>query len=195
VPGGGHKFNAAHRAYLDSDERRSYLDPPRILKAFRLGPGMRMADIGAGTGFFAVPAARVVGPTGRVYAVDMVPEMLEDLQAKLDREPLPNLEPVRSTEDRIPLADASVDLAFLACVLHELDGPGTLLECRRILRQGGRLGVVDWKKEEMEFGPPIAHRLDEEEARSILRDAGFHPVKTFEAGRYHYGIEARVRRA
>ena len=189
------KFDAARRAYLDSDERRSYLDPDRILRAFRLTRGMRVADIGTGTGFFAIPAARIVGPAGKVYAVDLVPEMLEELQAKLAREPVPNLEALRSTEDRIPLADASTDFAFLACVLHELDGPGTLLECRRILTRTGRLGIVDWKKEDMEFGPPKAHRLDEEEARSILRDAGFHPTTTFEAGRYHYGIEARIRRA
>ncbi len=195
MPGGGHKFDVAHRAHLDSDERRSYLDPDRTLTAFGLTKGMRVADVGTGTGFFAIPMARMVGPSGKVYAVDLVPEMLEELQAKLARQPIPNLEALRSTEDRIPLADASVDFAFLACVLHELDGPGTLFECRRILTREGRLGVVDWKKEDMEFGPPKAHRLDEDEARSILRDTGFHPVRTFEVGRYHYGIEARVRHA
>jgi ubiquinone/menaquinone biosynthesis C-methylase UbiE len=195
VPRGGHKFDVAHREYLDSAERRSYLDPTRIFRGFGLKPGNRVADIGSGTGFFAIPAARIVGPEGRVYAVDLAPEMLEDLQAKLAQEPVPNLEVVRSTEDRIPLGDDSVDFAFLACVLHELDGPGTLLECRRILTPTGRLGVVDWRKEDMAFGPPKAHRLNEDEARSILRDAGFKPIKTFEAGRYHYGIEARVRTA
>lgn len=195
VPGGGHKFDAARRAYLDSGERRSYLDPVGILTAFRVTEGMRVADVGTGTGFFAIPAARLVGPSGKVFAVDLLPEMLEDLQAKLVREPMPNLEALRSTEDRIPLPDGSVDFAFLACVLHELDGPGTLLECRRILMRDGRLGIIDWKKEDMEFGPPKTHRLDEDEARSILRDAGFHPVRTFEGGRYHYAVEARVRRA
>ena len=185
----------AHRAHLDSAERRSYLDPARILAAFNVRSGMRLADIGSGTGFFAIPAAALVGPQGRVFAVDLSAEMLEDLQAKLARSPAGNLESVRSTEDRIPLPDRSVDFVFLACVLHELDGPGTLLEARRILRPDGRLGVVDWKKEEMEFGPPKAHRLDEDEARAVLSDAGFIPSPAFEAGAYHYGIEARVRRA
>lgn len=195
MSGGGHKFDVAHRAYLDSAERRSYLDAPRILREFRLKEGMRVADVGSGTGFFAVVAATLVGRTGRVYAVDLSAEMLEDLQTKLRQSKLENVEAVRSTEDRIPLPDASVDLAFLACVLHELDGPGTLLEARRILKARGRLGIVDWKKEDMEFGPPKAHRLDEAEARAILRDAGFAPSRTFEAGAYHYGIEARVRHA
>lgn len=194
MPGGGHKFNAAHRAYLDSQERRSYLEPPRILRSFRLRAGMRIVDIGSGTGFFAIPAAEMVGPEGHVYAVDLSPEMLEDLQAKLERTERGNLDALRSTEDRIPLPDASVDFAFLACVLHELDGPATLLEARRVLRPAGRLGIVDWKKEDSEFGPPKAHRLDEEEARGVLSDAGFEPTRTFEAGEHHYGIEARVRR-
>ncbi len=195
MSGGGHKFDVAHRAQLDSGERRSYLDARAILEAFEVRPGMHLADIGSGTGFFAIPAAEIVGPRGRVYAVDLSAEMLEDLQAKLRKAPSRNLEALRSTEDRIPLPDGSVDFVFMACVLHELDGPGTLLEARRILRPSGRLGIVDWIKEDMEFGPPKAHRLDEGEAKGVLHDAGFLVTRTFSAGVYHYGIEARARRA
>lgn len=151
-----------------------------------------MADVGAGVGFFTLPAARRVGPEGRVYAIDLSPEMLNDLRAKLEDETLANVEAYLSTEDRVPLADASVDLAFLACVFHELAGAGTLMECRRILRPKGRLGVVDWKKIDQEEGPPKEHRLDEAEVAAFLTEAGFAPTRTFEAGPYHYGIEARL---
>ncbi len=181
------------RAYLDSEERKSYLDPRAILRACGVTTGMRIADIGTGTGFFALPAAELVGPTGHVDAVDLSAVMLEDLQAKLARAPRENVTAVLSTEDRIPLGDRSVDLAFMACVLHELDGPATLLECRRILRRTGRLAVIDWKKEDMEFGPPKEHRLDESEAQAVLADAGFSLARTFQAGPYHYGIQARPR--
>lgn len=189
---GGHKFDPVNRAHLDSAERRAYLDPDRILRSFRIEPRWKIADIGAGVGFFALPAARLVGPQGRVYAVDLAPEMLEDLERKLASAGVANVEPLLSTEDRVPLDDRSVDLAFLACVLHELAGTGTLLECRRILKPRGILAVVDWKKLEQEIGPPRAHRLDEDEARAAIRDAGFKAERTFEAGPYHYAIEARI---
>lgn len=190
MPHGGHKFDPAHRAHLDAPERREYLDPERILDAFAVGPGLRLADVGAGTGFFALPAARRVGPSGRVYAVEQAEAMIEDLRARAPAA-AGNLEVVPSAEDRIPLPDRSVDVAFLACVLHELDGPGTLLECARILTPGGRLAVVDWMKKDQDIGPPREHRLSESEATAVLRAAGFRVERTFPAGPHHYGLEAR----
>ncbi|OGS60030.1 MAG: hypothetical protein A3K59_08840 [Euryarchaeota archaeon RBG_19FT_COMBO_69_17] len=190
MPHGGHKFDPAHRAHLDAPERREYLDPERILDAFAVGPGLRLADVGAGTGFFALPAARRVGRSGRVYAIDLTEAMLEELRSRAPTA-AGNLEVVPSTEDRIPLPDRSVDVAFLACVLHELDGPGTLRECARILAPGGRLAIVDWVKKDQDIGPPREHRLSESEAAAVLGAAGFRVARTFPAGPHHYGIEAR----
>lgn len=191
---GGHKFDPAHRARLDSPERRAYLDPERILAAFRLERGWKVADIGTGVGFFALPMARLVGPTGHVYAVDVSPEMLADLRSRLASAGTENVEPLLSTEDRVPVPDRSVDFAFLACVLHELAGAGTLRECRRVLRPQGILAIVDWKKLDQDIGPPYEHRLDEAEAQARVGGAGFAVTRTFEAGQYHYGIEARIAR-
>lgn len=191
----GHKFDPANRAHLDSDARRAYLDPDAILGAFGIGPGTIVADIGAGTGFFAIPAAKRVGATGRVWALDLDPQMLEDLRARAGGSAdIGNVGVLRSEEDRIPLPQACVDVAFLACVLHELEGPGTLRECARILKPAGHLAVVDWKKIDQDIGPPLRHRLDEGEARAFLMRNGFTPTRTFDAGRYHYGIESRVGR-
>ena len=189
---GGHKFDPARRGTLDSPARRAYLDPEGTLRAFGLREGMIMADVGAGTGFFALPAARLVGPRGRVYAFDLAPSMLEDLRQKVRESGTGNVVVLHSLEDRLPLPDASVDFAFIACVLHELVGPGTLRECRRILRPSGSLGVVDWKKIDQDEGPPKEHRFEEAEARAVLESAGFRPARTFEAGPYHYGIEGRL---
>ena len=193
MPREGHKFDVAHRRYLDSAERKAYLDAEGILRKFRLPKGGRIADVGCGTGFFALPASTLLGPRGHVYAVDVSEEMLTDLRAKLTHAGRRNVEPILSSEDRIPLEGACVDFVFMGCVLHEFDGLGTLREAHRILRPAGRLGVVDWKKEDMDLGPPTAHRLDTEEARALLKEADFEPVHSFEAGRYHYAIEARAR--
>ncbi len=192
MPHGKRKFDPARRAYLDSPERRAILDPDAILKAFGVRAPWRFVDVGAGVGFFSFPAARLVGPRGRVVAVDLAPEMLEELQARIAHEGATNMEALLSTEDRLPLDDGSADFAFLACVLHELDGPATLLECRRVLKKAGRLGVVDWKKVAQDIGPPKEHRLDPRQAKAVLADAGFRAIRTFATGPHHYGIEARV---
>lgn len=163
------------------------------MAAAGISEGMRVADIGAGTGFFTWPAARRVGPRGHVYAVDQAPEMLEELRRKLAAAPEPAIEVLQSLETRIPIPDGSVDVAFLACVLHELDGAGSLLECRRILRAGGTLAVVDWKKIDQDEGPPVEHRLSEGDAERVLRESGFEVVRRFASGPFHYGLEATVR--
>jgi len=93
-----------------------------------------------------------------------------------------------STEDHIDLPDGIADFVLLACVLHELDGLGTLHEARRILRPNGVMGVVDWRRIEMSMGPPIEHRLSEEEAVSLVQKAGFRSSETRLAGPYHYSF-------
>ena len=82
-------------------------------------------------------------------------------------------------------------VAFLACVLHELDGPGTLREAARVLRPGGVLGIVEWKKKRQVDGPPYRIRLSPKRAAEVLDAGGFDSEKAFEAGPHHYGITAR----
>ncbi len=121
--------------------------------------------------------------------------MLADLRARLADRPGLNVKVLRSSEDRIPLPARSADFAFLACVLHELDGPGTLREAARVLRPGGALGVVDWKKIHQLEGPPYRHRLSTRRAAEVLGDGGFTAAAPFEAGPYHFGIVAVAKRA
>lgn len=184
----GHKFDPANRNVLVAPERAEYLPPKQILDAFGVKEGWHVADVGCGPGYFTLPMARRVGSSGRVYAVDMEPAMLEDLRRRVARAGLENVVPVPSQEDRIPVPDATVDFAFLACVLHELAGVGTLREIRRMLKPDGVLGVVDWRKIEQDMGPPVHHRLTPEEAAKVLREGGFEPGRPFEVAPYHYGF-------
>ena len=122
--------------------------PPGVV-IDRLGfkPGMVVADIGAGTGFFALPFARAVGPAGMVWAVDLQPAMLKILEEKLQQEGAPaNIRPFGWRAASTGLPDATCDFAFLGNIWHELDEPGVVLaEIRRILRPGGRVAILDWR--------------------------------------------------
>lgn len=182
-----HKFDPANREMLHDPERRAWQDPDRILPALGLAEGMTVADVGCGTGFFALPAARLVGASARVYGVDMQEAMLWTLLDRVREAGVTNVMPVPSLEEVIPLPDDHVDFALLVNALHEVKGDGALLEVHRVLRPAGRFGVVDWKKEEMERGPPVDHRVSLEEAKTRLRRNGFQG-ETVEVGPFHYGL-------
>lgn len=186
------KFDPRHMDRLLSPERRRSQDPELVLDNLGVVEGMTVADIGTGPGFFTLPAARRVGPAGKVYAVDIEPAMLEQVRERATAEGITNVEAVLSREDRLPLPTRVVDVALLADVLHELLEPGKLLEeIARVLKPGGALAVVEWKKEQQEWGPPLEERLAPEQAEALLREADFDSFEPFEVGPNHYGILAR----
>ncbi|MFQ5918776.1 MAG: class I SAM-dependent methyltransferase [Thermoplasmata archaeon] len=182
-----HKFDPDHLERLTDPERREWHDPAVVLRNLGLKAGMSLADVGCGPGFFSLPAADIVGSEGRVYAIDVQEPMLWALQERLLQGQVQRVLPVLSREDLIPLPSGTVDRALLVNVLHELDGNSTLQEVRRILRRDGRFAVVDWKKESMEHGPPVEHRVSERDARAFLMKNGFEG-EPMEVGPYHYAF-------
>lgn len=165
------KFNPERWERLVSEERRSLLDADSFLEQIGVEPGSVVADLGAGPGFFTVPLAARVGPRGRVYALDVAPEMIRVLQ---DRDLPKNVQVKLSGENRLPLADRSVDMALLAFVLHELDNPALFLnEVERVLKPTARLVVLEWVPQEEEMGPPIQERIAEDDSAGILVSSGF----------------------
>ena len=189
-----HKFNPGHMARLESEERRLRQPPERLLQAIGVAAGLRMADVGCGPGFYALPAARLVGPSGRVHALDLQEPMLARVRERVAAEGLENVLPARSEESRLPLDDGAVDLVLVANVLHEAaDRVAFLREMRRVLAAGGRVAIVEWRKEPMGMGPPLEERLAEADVRSDLRDAGFGEPEILDAavtGPTHYGVVA-----
>lgn len=183
--------NEAHR--LDDPERLTWLPPADVLAALELAPGMRVADVGAGTGYFALPLARAVGPAGVVTAVDVQPAMLERLAEKLRGEGAPsNVERLVGEATATNLARASCDLAFYANVWHEIDDEAAALaECTRILAPGGRVAILDWRPDvERPPGPPIEHRIAAARVAESLSRAGFRVRKDEHVGRYGYLLVA-----
>lgn len=192
-----HKFDPARMAVLESEERRKRQPPERLLAEMGLAPGARLADIGCGPGFYTLPAARIIGPGGRVFALDLQPAMLARVREHVAAEALTNVEPLTSDEHRLPLADGAADIALLANMLHECaDRAAFLREVLRILAPGGRVAVVEWRKETMASGPPLHERLTVEEVRTDLTSAGFRALTELDpaaTGPTHFGVVATAR--
>src|ERR1017187_5352581 len=129
----------AHK--LEDPERQVWLPVADVIRSSAIRPGMHVADIGAGTGYFAIPIARAVGVGGKVYAVDLQSEMLDKLGEKLvGSDALRNIELVRGEASETTLPSRSVDVGFLANVWHEVEDPAAALqEAARILAPGGSL--------------------------------------------------------
>jgi ubiquinone/menaquinone biosynthesis C-methylase UbiE len=172
---------------LEAPERRQSQDPEALWTRVGLKPGATVVDVGAGTGFFAVVAARRVGPEGRVYAVDLSEELVELLRERRDRESLPQLQPLRNTLTSIPLPSGVADVVLLANVLHDIP-VSTLSEAVRLLKPRGRFVNVDWKKEETPGGPPLEIRLTPDEAEQLLEKHGLQAVERWEYGPWHYAL-------
>jgi ubiquinone/menaquinone biosynthesis C-methylase UbiE len=175
------------RAVLDDPARYAREDPSKLWKRAGLSVGMRVAEVGAGSGFYAFPASDRVGPTGRVYAIDISPELIRMVRARARREHRANVTATLSRAGRIPLAGEIVDRLLLANVLHGIP-PATVREAVRLLKPGGRLVVLDWRKESSPYGPPVDHRLSAAAARRALREHGLRSVDAWRPGPYHYAV-------
>jgi len=172
-------------AVLDAPDRRSTQDPDRLWRRLGLKRGDTVVDVGAGTGFYAFAAASVVGSSGRVYAVDVSQDLVQLVRERAAGRKVRNVEPVLSTLTHIPIEDAVADVALLANVLHGIPSE-TVDEAVRLLRPGGRLVDVDWKKEPSPQGPPVEHRLTAAEATAVLSAHRLTPTEAFDLGPFHY---------
>ena len=188
------RFNASLAHRLDDPDRLLWLPPAKVLDALAVRPGETIADVGAGTGYFSVPLAHAVGPSGKVYAVDAQPEMLVWLRQKLNEGGLSNVEAVHAEADRTGLPDASCNLVFLANVWHEFaDCSAVLRESTRVLKAGGRIAILDWRTDvEPEHGPPLDHRVEASRAMQSLCSAGFEQVASAEVGRYSWLVQGEI---
>jgi ubiquinone/menaquinone biosynthesis C-methylase UbiE len=152
---------------------------------------MVFIDVGCGDGYFALPAARSVGPQGKVYAVDSDAAAVERLREQAAREGLDNLfSEVRGAEETV-ICEGCADYVFFAIDLHDFEDPAqVLLNAKKMLRPHGHLIDLDWKDESMEFGPPQKKRFSIDKARYLIESAGFTLASVTDAGPYHYLIIA-----
>ena len=156
--------------WLERNSREKEERPDLLLAALKLTPGMAVADVGAGTGYYSWQIAGRVGKEGRVYAVDVQPQMIELLEQRMRQRGVGNVRPVLGTAIDTGLPHASIDLALLVDVYHELDHPREILDSiMRALRPGGRLVLVEYRAEDDSV--PIK-RLHKMSVAQIRREIG-----------------------
>lgn len=132
---------------FEGESREIYTQRDRILAACRLKPGMAVADVGAGTGLYTRMFARQVGPTGKVYAVDIARRFLDHIERSCKEARLGNVETVLCTDTSSKLPPASVDLIFVCDTYHHFEFPQrTLASLHQALRPGGQLIVIDFHR-------------------------------------------------
>ncbi len=180
------KFDPKKLAKLNDPKRLEYLDPDVIWAKVALSQPQVLIDIGAGTGFFAIHFTRKI-TKGKVFACDISEEMISWMNNNLPSELINIVVPVKMEENSIPLPNAISDLVYMINLHHELEEPLKLLaESYRLLKEGGKLMIIDWKKKKTPEGPPLEIRVNKETIASQMRKSRFSNVSNYAYLPYHY---------
>lgn len=168
--------------WLERSEREQEESPDVAVRLLQIPPGAAVADIGAGSGYITLLLSAAVGPTGRVFANDLQPQMIEILRRRLASQNVTNVTLVQGSVDDPNLPPASVDLALMVDVYHELSRPQAMLQkLRSALKPGGRLALVEYRKEDPAIPIKFEHKMSIQEAKAELEAEGFKLSKVDES--------------
>jgi ubiquinone/menaquinone biosynthesis C-methylase UbiE len=167
-------MSASGAAWLDRDERQREENTELSLRLLEVQRGSVVADVGAGSGYYATRLARLVGPEGRVYASDIQQAMLDIIRGRIERERIPNIELVLGTTTDPRLPRAAVDLAIMVDVYHEFSEPQVMLRrIRESLKPTGRLILLEYRGEDRSVPILPAHKMTVAQARTEVEAEGF----------------------
>jgi ubiquinone/menaquinone biosynthesis C-methylase UbiE len=159
--------------WLEREEREIEENTSLLLKNLVVKPGMVVADIGAGSGYHSALLSKMVG-TGKVFAVDVEPEMIAYLNARIKQEKLSRIVPILSTEQKVPLPENTIDMMLLVDVYHEFSFPYEMaLSMRAALKPGGKLVLVEFRAEDPTVPIKTIHKMSEAQAIKEFKAAGF----------------------
>jgi len=179
------------RFRADDPERKVWQDPEKIFSSIGLRKGMVFVDVGCGEGYFALPAARIVGPGGKVYAVDINADAIAGLWECAATEGLSNLSAQAGEAEATVFCEGCADIIFFGIDLHDFADPVRVIRnAKRMLKQSGRLIDLDWKDIPMDFGPPAEKRFPVAKAKNLIESTGFTVQSVQDSGPYHYLIIA-----
>lgn len=165
-------------------------NPNLVFSALNLKKGDIFFDIGCGQGDYSLAAAKIVGSSGRVYAIDKWSNLTNGLQKDASEKKLNNIRTITADiSKKLPMPDQQVDLCLLGTILHattlKIIEQGLAVEIQRILKPEGKVAILECKKEEQPFGPPIERRLSPEQVRKTFSQQGFKELTYLDLG-YNY---------
>lgn len=169
------------------------LDAKQILNHAAIQPGMRIADLGCGgAGHFVIPAARMVGDSGIVFAADILKSVLQKIEGLARTDGLTNIKTIWTNLEifqATKIQDNSLDRALLINILFQTDKhPEVIKESVRMIAPGGKLIVIDWKTLDVPFAPQAKMTVNPQVIKDAAQQNGMKLSEEFEAGPYHFGL-------
>ncbi len=169
-----------------------FADPESNISQFELKEGDQVADLGAGSAFYTVAAARKVGEKGRVHALEVQKDLLTRVKHEAEKAHLHNVDIIWANIEKLggtKLRDRSMDAVIISNVLFQVeDKPIFALEVKRILKPTGRILLIDWSDSFGGMGPKGDALIPKDKAVALFASHGFELEKDISAGAHHYGI-------
>ena len=185
-----HELHSDPQSYigvLEDPQRDAYQKPHEVLNALKIKPGEVIADIGAGSGYFTFRLAHFVGDKGRVYAVDVSPEMIRHINRRIRDVKATNVVSILADPDDPLLLDRSINRFFICDVWHHIANPTKYLSLmKRMLKPGGEIIMIDFEKKDLPVGPPAQMKIAREDLLKQIQDNGFKLVREHRFLQYQY---------
>lgn len=166
------------------------IDKEKTFAIIDVKPDSSFLDLACGIGKYSIEIAKNIGGKGTVYAIDLWQEGIEALNQEIDMKSIKNIKTILADiSNRLPIEDNSIDSCLMAAILHDLsksDQESTVREAARVVKRGGMLNIIEFKKIDKGPGPPMDIRMEEEDVEALVTPYGFIKVTGSDVGEFNY---------
>lgn len=177
---------------INSIRTGNFIRPDAVLKDVGIREGMKVVHLGCGPGYYVIPAAKFVGPSGRAVGIDIREQALETLRHKAKMEGLDNVDAIRGDLEQVEgshLPNNWADLVVMVNILHQSDPRKVMAEAVRILRpEVGRLLTIEWEVTNVPMGPPVEDRITPDTILGAAKSNNLVMLRRFKPSSYHFSF-------